>query len=197
MSDVLVFHHAQGLTSGVLAIAASLERAGHTVHVPDLFEGRTFDDLATGVAYAEQLGFDVIMERGRQVADKLPSDLVYVGFSLGVIPAQMLTQTRAGARGALFVHSCVPVGEFTSRWPAGVPVQIHAMDADPWFTDGGDLAAARALVAASDRAELFLYPGDRHLFADRSLPSYDEGATRLFEQRAIDFLAALAGPRKL
>lgn len=197
MADVLLFHHAQGRTPGVLSFAAALEQAGHTVHVPDLFEGRTFDDLAKGVEHAEQIGFDVILDRGRQAAEGLPTDLVYAGFSLGVLPAQMLTQTRAGARGALFVHSCVPVSEFGAPWPSGVPVQIHAMGADSWFTDGGDLQAARALVDSVDRADLFLYPGDRHLFADSSLPSYDEAAARLFVTRVREFLAGLTSePRR-
>jgi dienelactone hydrolase len=162
------------------------------VHVPDLFEGRTFDDLTSGVAYAEQTGFDVIIERGRLVAQSLRNDLVYGGFSLGVLPAQMLTQTRPGAKGAFFVDACVPVGEFATSWPTGVPVQIHAMDADPFFTDSGDLQAARALVDSVEQADLFLYPGHKHLFADRSLPSYDEVTARVFEQHVLDFLTTLA-----
>jgi dienelactone hydrolase len=191
VAEVLLFHHAQGRTPGVLSFAAALERAGHTVHVPDLFEGRTFDDLASGVAYAEQTGADVIIQRGRLAATALPHDLVYAGFSLGVLPAQMLTQTRPGARGALFVHACIPIAEFAAPWPTGVPVQIHAMASDRLFTDAGDLEAAHALVRAVEQATLFLYPGDEHLFADSSLPSYDEVNARLFEQRACDFLAAL------
>jgi hypothetical protein len=45
------------------------------------------------------------------------------------------------------------------------------MDADPIFVEEGDLEAARELVESVDSAELFLYPGDQHLFADRSLPA--------------------------
>jgi dienelactone hydrolase len=191
MTQVLLFHHAQGRTRGVLSFAAALERAGHTVHVPDLFEGRTFDDLASGIAYAERTGFNVIIERGKQAAERLPNDLVYAGFSLGVLPAQMLAQTRPGARGAVFVDACIPVSEFGAPWPRGVPVQIHAMESDTLFTDSGDLNAAQALVDSVEQADLFLYPGDRHLFADSSLPSYDEPNARLFERRVFDFLAAL------
>jgi dienelactone hydrolase len=191
MAEVLLFHHAQGRTSGVLAFASALEHAGHTVHVPDLFEGRVFADLASGIDHAQQTGFDVIIERGRRIAEGLPSDLVYGGFSLGVLPAQMLTQTRAGAKGAFFIDACIPVREFGAPWPPGVPVQIHAMAADKLFTDIGDLEAAQALVKSVEQGELFLYPGDRHLFADRSLPSYDESAARSLEQRVRGFLAAL------
>jgi dienelactone hydrolase len=189
MAEVLLFHHAQGQTSGFLAFGDELRRAGHTVHTPDLYDGRTFQSLDDGVAHAAEIGFGDLIERGVRAADELPSGLVYAGFSLGVLPAQKLAQTRAGARRALLFHSCVPTSEFGSSWPAGVPVQVHAMDADPFFVDEGDLDAARALVESAEHAELFLYPGDQHLFADSSLPSFDAKAAALLTERVLDFLA--------
>lgn len=188
MADVVLFHHAQGLTKGVDAFAAELRQAGHTVHVPDLYEGHTFETLADGLAYAEQAGFDTIMDRGVAAAEELGDAVVYAGFSLGVMPAQRLAQTRPGATGALFFHSCIPVEEFGEAWPAGLPVQVHGMDADPIFADEGDLDAARALVGSAERAELFLYPGQEHLFADSSLPAYDQAAATLLTRRVLDFL---------
>jgi dienelactone hydrolase len=189
MAEVLLFHHAQGQTAGFHAFADELRRAGHTVHTPDLFEGRTFGSIDEGIAYAENVGFGEIIERGESAAEKLPRELVYAGFSLGVVPAQKLAQTRSGARGALLFYSCVPTSEFGGPWPAGVPVQIHGMDADPIFVDEGDLDAARAIVESTENAELFLYPGDQHYFADSSLPSYEEGAAKLLTQRVLAFLA--------
>ncbi|MFG2396041.1 dienelactone hydrolase family protein [Streptomyces lydicus] len=191
MAEILLFHHAHGLTAGVRAFAGTLEAAGHTVHVPDLYEGRVFEDLQDGAAYAQEVGFDAITARGRAAAENLPAGLVHLGFSLGVLPAQALAQTRAGAKGALLLHSCVPVSEFGGAWPQGVPVQIHGMDADEFFVEDGDLDAARALVASTPDAELFLYPGDRHLFADSSLPSYDEKAAALLTERVLGFLAGV------
>ena len=188
MAEVVLFHHAQGLTSGVGEFAGTLRRAGHTVHVPDLYEGRVFSTLEDGIGYAQETGFDTIIERGRAAAGQLPSELVYAGFSLGVLPAQMLAQTRPGAQGALLFEACVPVSEFGGAWPPGVPVQVHGMDADEFFAGEGDLAAARALVQAAPDAELFLYPGNRHLFADSSLPSYDEQAAALLTERVLSFL---------
>jgi dienelactone hydrolase len=188
MAEVLLFHHAQGQTAGFHAFADELRRAGHTVHTPDLYDGRTFGTLDEGVAYAEKVGFDEITERGVRAADGLPSGLVYAGFSLGVLPAQKLAQTRAGARGALLFYSCVPTSEFGTSWPADVPVQIHGMDADPIFVGEGDIDAGRELVDSTERAELFLYPGDQHYFADTSLPSYDESAATLLTQRVLAFL---------
>lgn len=191
MTEVLLFHHAQGLTPGVQAFADLLRDEGHTVHTPDLYEGRIFATLDEGVAFAQAIGFGTVLERGRAAADGLPNELVYAGFSLGVMPAQLHAQTRPGALGALLFHSCVPVEEFGDRWPAGVPVQIHAMESDEFFTGEGDLEAARALVAATPGAELFRYPGSAHLFADLSLDSYDAEATALLTQRALALLDAV------
>ena len=189
MAEVLLFHHALGQTSGFLAFADELRRAGHTVHTPDLYDGRTFQTLNDGTAYAQEIGFGNVIERGVRLPDDLPDELVYAGFSLGVLPAQKLAQTRPGARGALLFYSCVPVSEFGSSWPADVPVQIHGMDADPIFMDEGDVDAAREIVASAPQAELFLYPGDQHYFADSSLPSYDPEAAALLGKRVLDFLA--------
>lgn len=188
MAEVVLFHHAQGLTPGVAAFAAELRQAGHTVHVPDLYEGHTFDTLQAGIGYASQTGFDTVMDRGVAAAEALGTEVVYAGFSLGVMPAQRLAQTRAGAKGALLIHSCLPVSEFGEFWPAEVPVQVHGMEHDSYFADEGDLDAAKELVAATERAELFVYPGDQHLFADSSLPSYDQAAAELLTRRVIDFL---------
>lgn len=190
MVDVLLFHHAQGLTPGVLAFAEELRGAGHTVHTPDLLDGRLFDSIAEGMAYVDELGFEEIVARGARAAADLPAELVYAGFSLGEMPAQMLAQTRPGARGALLFYSCIPIsGEWAfGPWPDGVPVQIHGMDADPVFVGEGDIDAAREIVATVPDAELFLYPGDQHYFADSSLPSYDADATALLTRRVLDFL---------
>ncbi|MFK4087592.1 dienelactone hydrolase family protein [Kribbella sp. NPDC020789] len=193
MTEVVLYHHAQGLTDGVRAFAAELRQAGHTVHLPDLYDGNTFGTLDEGIAYAKSVGFGNLLEAGVAYAQDLPENVVYAGFSMGVMPAQQLTQTRPGARGGLFYYSCLPVSEFSPAWPAGVPVQIHGMDEDPWFTEeDGDLASAQALVAANpDDAELFLYPGKTHLFADSSLPDYTEDAAKLLTTRTLTFLATL------
>ncbi|MDJ0323279.1 dienelactone hydrolase family protein [Cryobacterium sp. PH31-AA6] len=193
MTRIVLFHHAQGLTPGVLAFADRLRTAGHEVHTPDLFDGATFGTIEAGMTHLGELGFEEIMDRGARAAENLGGDLVFGGFSLGVVPAQMLAQTRPGALGAVLCYSCVPATEFGEAWPAGVPVQIHGMDADPYFVGEGDLDAARAIVDSAPLAELFLYPGDQHYFADSSLPSYDAAATELLVQRVSDFLARVRG----
>ncbi|MGH9289938.1 MAG: dienelactone hydrolase family protein [Acidimicrobiales bacterium] len=185
MAQVLLFHHAQGLTAGCLSFADELRAAGHVVHAPDLYDGNTFTELADGMGYAKQVGLDTIDERGRRTADGLPNDIVYAGFSLGAMPAQMLAQTRPGAKGALLLHASVPPSEFGGPWPEGVPLQIHTMEDD----ELGDVDVARELAETIETAHLFLYPGDRHLFTDSSLPDYDEGAATLVKQRVLAFLA--------
>ncbi|MFE6969459.1 dienelactone hydrolase family protein [Isoptericola sp. NPDC057653] len=189
MAEIVLFHHSQGLTAGVRAFADALAAEGHTVHVPDLFEGRTFDDVETGVAHAQEIGFDTVLDRGTAAVDGLPAALVYAGFSMGVMPAQRLAQTRPGAVGALFLDACLPVAEF-GTWPDGLPAQVHGGSDDEWFAE--DLEAARELAASVAEAELFLYPGTAHLFADSSLRSHDPQAASLVLQRVQGFLAALA-----
>lgn len=187
MAEVILFHHAQGQTAGFKGFANRLREAKHTVHTPDLYEGHTFSSLEEGVAYAKKVGFDTIAKRGWQAAEGLSKELVYAGFSLGVMPAQSLAQTRQGARGALLFSAAFPPEEFGGPWPKWVPLQIHMMEQDKWVLEG-DLEAARKLSSSVEGAELFLYPGDRHLFADNSLPDYDERAAELLLTRVLGFL---------
>ena len=186
MTEILLFHHAQGQTQGFLTFAEELRAAGHVVHAPDLYDGKTFTDLDDGVGYAQEVGFGTLRERGEEAAAGLPAELVYAGFSLGAMPAQKLAQTRPNAKGALLFSAAFPASEFGDSWPRGVPLQIHMMEADEWAME--DLPAARELVESIDGAELFLYPGHRHLFADNSLPDYDESAAALLKQRVLAFL---------
>lgn len=188
MTQVLLFHHVLGLTPGVHGIADALREAGHTVHTPDFFDGRTFGSLDDGFAALKAKGPDAQDVWADKVAGALPADIVYAGVSLGVMPAQRLAQTRTGARGAVFLESCAPVSAFGEGWPAGVPVQVHGMDADPFFAGEGDVDNARELVAQANDGELFVYPGDAHLFTDSSQASSDPAATATVLSRVLTFL---------
>jgi len=195
MAEVVLFHHVQGLTEGVRAFAEQLRAGGHTVHTPDLFDGERPATIEDGVALTRRIGGAAIDGRANTAVAELSPAVVYAGFSFGAATAQRLTQARAGALGALLYESCIPItGEWAfGPWPDGVPVQIHGMDHDPYFALEGDLEAARGLVAAlgPELAELFLYAGDRHLFADSSLPSYDADAASQVVQRSREFLDRL------
>jgi len=195
MAEVVLFHHVQGLTDGVRAFADQLRSGGHTVHTPDLFDGQRPASIDDGVAHVRSVGGEVLDQRADRAVADLPEALVYAGFSFGAGTAQRLAQTRPGARGALLYESCIPItGEWAfGPWPDRVPVQIHGMDKDPFFALEGDLDAARELVATvgPELAELFVYPGDRHLFTDTSLPSYDADPAALVAQRSREFLDRL------
>jgi dienelactone hydrolase len=196
MAEVVLFHHVQGLTDGVRAFAEELRAGGHTVHAPDLFEGQRPSTVEEGVAYVQSTGDEVLDDRADRAIAGLRQDLVYAGFSWGGAQAQRFAQTRPGARGALLYESCIPItGDWAfGPWPDGVAVQIHGMDKDPFFALEGDIEAARELVAAvgPDLAELFVYAGDRHLFTDSSLPSYDAEAAAVVVRRSRDFLDRLS-----
>lgn len=191
MVEVLLFHHAQGLTPGCCSFADRLRAAGHVVHTPDLYEGRTFIELNAGIAFAERVGFDTVIERARLAAESLPEEIVYAGLSLGVLPAQKLAQTRPDARGALFVSAAVPPSEVGDHWPPEVPLQIHMMDGDRLVVEEGDLDVARGLAQTIENAQLFVYPGDGHLFIDDSLPDYRQEAAELVTKRVLSLLDSI------
>jgi dienelactone hydrolase len=185
MAEIVLFHSALGLRPGVHALAEHVRAAGHRVHLPDLFDGEVFEDLATGVAKRDALGIPEIARRAATAVEDLSAELVYAGLSLGTGPAQMLAQTRPGARAALLLHGVLPAAAFGAPWPARVPLAIHTMDRDPWV----DLDAARALASEAAHGELHLYPGEGHLFADPGLPEFDDDAASLLLRRTLAFLA--------
>lgn len=143
MAEIVLFPHVLGVTEGVRAFARTLEEAGHTVHVSDAFDGVTFTDLDAGIAYAREIGDELIGRRADETVAGLPAGLVYLGMSLGVVSAQRLAQQRPGARGAVLLYSCLPAVAF-GGWPSGLRAQVHGMDDDPYFAHEGDLDAARA-----------------------------------------------------
>jgi dienelactone hydrolase len=183
VAEVLLFHHVQGLTPGVQAFAEDLRAAGNEVHVPDLFDGQTFSTLDEAMTWADGVGLEALAERGVELAQELAPALVYAGLSFGVMPAQRLAQQRAGARGALLYHSGIPLGWFGDRWPDDVPLQMHVKEDD----DAGDVDDMREL-AEVEGAELYVYPGDAHLFLDRSLDVFDPEAYALVLERTLAFL---------
>ena len=189
MAEVVLFHHIQGLTDGVRALAGDLQVSGHTVHTPDLFEGRTFRSIQDGLAHVSEVGHEIIVQRGLDAAAAVPhsAGLVYGGLSFGAGIAQRLAQTTADARGALLLESCLPEAEF-GTWPSGLPAQIHGMVGDEFFAE--DLPAARALTE-HEHVELYEYAGDGHLFSDPSVETYAPQAYAQMLGRLLAFLASV------
>jgi dienelactone hydrolase len=189
MAEVLLFHHVQGLTDGVRAFADDLRAGGHTVHAPDIFDGQTFDSIEDGFAYTKSLDEGTIDERVAAAVEGLPHELVYVGISYGVPPALQLTVTRPGARALVMLESAMPIeGEWAvGPFPDGVPLQIHGGEGDEYFSEDRPFAD-QAVELLGERAELFIYPAQQHLFTDRSLPSYDADSAALATQRILGLL---------
>ena len=184
MTEVILFHHVQGLTDDVRAFADELRGAGHVVHVPDLLEGRTFATIADGIAHVQEIGFDTIMQRGRDAVAGLPEELVYVGISLGVVPAQLLVQTRPGARAAVFLHSAIPPSEFGGRGrPACRPRSMSERDPEV-LPPNGDLEAARALAETEE-------PGGAVPLSRRAAPfrGLRRRSAALLRERVLAFVA--------
>lgn len=187
MAEILLFHHALGLTDGVQEFAGALRDVGHTVHTPDLFEGHRFDVVEDGVAFAAETGRETLVARASAAAESLPPDLVYAGMSMGCAYATELLLTRPGARGGLYLYGAVDPGWWETEWPAGVPAQAHQTEDDPWR----ETEAEEGFVARVPGAELFVYEGDTHLFADPSTADFDATAAALAMERIQAFLGAL------
>src|SRR3954471_4198827 len=96
MADVLLFHHIQGLTPGVVALADRLRAAGHTVHTPDLYGGGAVAPPPGGAAFSRGDGAGDLAALADAAAAELSGALVYAGISSGVMQAQRLAQTSPG-----------------------------------------------------------------------------------------------------
>lgn len=185
MANVLLFHHALGVTEGVRGFADAIRGAGHHVVVPDLFDGKTFDTIDAGVAHVDPR-FDDIVARAVECAVGLGDGLVVAGFSLGSVPAQKLAQTRPGVAAAILYDGANPVSAFGEKWPAAVGIQIHVAEDDDWV----DVDIAQELAATAG-GELFSYPVSTHLVADSTVPGYSPRIAAQILERTLVFLDAL------
>lgn len=194
MAEVVLLHSVLGLRPGVIAAADRLRAAGHTVHAPDLYDGEVFDDLDDGQRKEDALGYQEIARRARESVAGLPEGLVFAGFSLGAVHAELLAASRPGALGAVLMHGAVPVeelGEFfgVERWPAGVPVQMHYAAGDPWVEAEEEVAPfGEAVRGAGAAFEEHSYPGSGHLFSDPDLPEYDRASSEAMWKWVLAFL---------
>ena len=183
MADVVLFHHAQGLTAGCRAFAEELRAAGYVVHTPDLYDGHTFETLTDGMAYAEQVGFGSIIERGEAaVAFARPRPRLRRVLARRAAGAETGPDPPRGARRG--VHARLHTAGGVRALAGG------ARGADS--RDGGRRAGRRRCRARAGRdgrrRRAVPVPGRRHLFTDSSLPAYDAEATALVLERVRGFL---------
>lgn len=192
MAEIVLFHSALGLRPGVTAAADRLREVGHTVYVPDYYDGEVFDDLDDGLRKRDELGYAEIARRAKEAVADLPAGLVFAGFSLGTLPAELLAAARPGVRGALLMHGALPVEELggfgVERWPAGAPVQVHYAAEDPWVEAEEVAALGGAVKGAGAAFAEHTYPGSGHLFTDPDLPEYDRASSEAMWRRALAFL---------
>lgn len=189
MAEILLFHHALGLTTGVGAFGNALAAGGHDVITPDLFAGATFETVEAGVAHAEMIGFEQIAALGADAAEACGEHIAVIGFSLGVLPAQKLAQQRPGVDAAVLCHSALPLGFFADTWPAEVALQIHAGERDPFVVEDRD--AIDQLLGAAATSDMHWYDTEAHLFADVTSPDFDPALAGQTVTRTLEFLARL------
>ena len=194
MAEVVLFHSVLGLRPGVITAAERLLAAGHTVHTPDLYDGEVFDDFDDGSRKEDALGYQEIARRAREAVAGLPAGLVFAGFSLGAVHAEVLAASRPDALGAVLMHGAVPVEGLSEyfgvdRWPEGVPVQVHYAASDPWVEAEEEVTPlGDAVRGAGAEFEDHAYPGSGHLFTDPDLPEYDPASSEEMWERVLAFL---------
>lgn len=182
-----MFHHAHGLTEGLCSLADRLRADGHTVHTPDTFGGRTFASVDDGIAHAERMGHDAVLEVAVRSARLHPTADVLMGFSMGAGPAQHLAQHMRRARGCVLVGGASTTEMHGSSWRPKVALQVHVADPDDWCTAEEVGALEREVPAA----EVYRYANRRHMFVDPSTRDYDADAADSFEDRLNDWLGRL------
>lgn len=199
MAEVLLLHSVLGIRPGIVEAADRLRAAGHVVHVPDLFEGEApLDSYEEAAARMARIGVPVVVGRARAAAEPFGPNLVYAGFSLGAALATGLAARRPGARGALLLSGAPnPAAVGATAWPAGVPAQIHMALGDDGRNQAWIDELAAFVRASGSTCDVFDYPADGHLFADRGLPAeYDAASAELMWGRVLEFLARLDAAEK-
>ena len=190
MTTTVIFHSVLGIRRGELDAADRLRAAGHVVLVPDLYDGRVFDEYEPAMAFSRSLDPDLLYDRALVAVAELADGFVVAGFSQGSGIATFVA-TRRAVSGVLQFSGLNPVEWFgeDARWPAGVDSQSHQMENDP-FRDPVEEQAARDVAAAGGHLEVFFYPGSGHLFTDPTLSGeYDPAATELMWSRVLQFVA--------
>ncbi|GHB36822.1 dienelactone hydrolase [Streptomyces cirratus] len=188
--NIMLFHSTYGLRPAVHAAADRLRAAGHTVQVPDLFEGRTFGTVEEGMAHQDEIGRDELLKRAVLAAAPYSDQgLVYAGFSFGASMAQHLALHDEKARGLLLLHGTSDLEDSASA--DGLPVQLHVADPDPFEPHDWLTAWYLRMRRAGADVEVHSYQGAGHLFTDPELDDYDAQAAEQTWKVALAFLDSL------
>lgn len=189
MAQIALFHSVLGIRHGVTDAASRLRADGHDVEVIDYYGGRQpFDDYDEASAFVDEVGFPELMRRVLAACENLEDGFIAMGFSNGGGMAEYVALHRPVA-GVVMASGALPIAMLgATRWPEGVPAQIHYTTDDP-FRDQASIDAVASAVRESAPLDLYVdYPGSGHLFTDESLASeYDEAATARFWERVLSF----------
>ncbi len=189
MAHVVLFHSALGLRPGVQHFARELQKAGHSVTTPDLYDGETFEDYKAGNGKWFAIGIPAILQRAQASAQELKDDIVFAGFSNGAAVAEFLAATHPQAKGALLMHGAMPPQMLQiAAWPATAPVQLHYGNKDPFRNPENDTGLQKAVEASGATFTEFLYDTNGHLFTDPDLSEYNETLAKQLMERVLDFV---------
>ncbi|MGY1821498.1 dienelactone hydrolase family protein [Geodermatophilus sp. SYSU D00079] len=194
MASIALFHSVLGVRPGITDAADRLRAAGHDVLVVDQYGGRVFDDYAEAGAHVEEIGFPALMQAAVDAVRELPDGFVAAGFSNGAGMAEYVATQRRCAGVLLFSGALPPAVLGVEQWPAGVPVQVHSGERDPFRAQEWLDAFVADVRSAGGDVELVEHPVGGHLFTDPSLPAeYDAAATEVLWARALAFCARVSG----
>lgn len=184
----MLFHSVYGLRPAVHEAAARLRAAGHEVHTPDLFEGRTADTVEEAMELKDEIGRDELLMRAVTVTAPLSErGLVYAGFSLGGSIAQNLALADTRARALLLMHGTSDIAEDAAV--DELPVQLHVAEPDPFEPHDWLNAWYLRMQRAGADVEIFRYAGAGHLFTDEGLDDFDGEAAEQMWRTALGFLS--------
>lgn len=188
MTHIVLFHSILGCRAAEREMAAAFEKAGHTTHLPDLFENKTANNYDDGFALFRTFEREQLIERARDALNSVPENAVLSGISFGAGIVSSLWAERPKMQGALLFAGAA---EWANDLRADLPVQAHIAKPDP-FDDEAYFDEWQSACKTSD-FNLYRYDNVGHFFLDRTLSDFDEDATKLCLERSIAFLNRLGG----
>lgn len=187
MAQLLLLHHALGVTSALRRLADRFEDAGHDVVVPDLFESRVFASVEEGMEHVESVGIETLAGLGEDAASDMQPGFVVCGISLGAIAAMRAGVSNDAVAAVVVASACIPEEYIGGPWPRTLPLRVVASREDAMFRDEGDLEAATEYTHSAQQAKLKLMPGREHLFVEADDPE-STAATEWLVETVMRFL---------
>ena len=180
---VLVLHEFFGMTPFFTGLADRLRDDRFTALVPDVYEGAVAGSVEEAKTLARSLDDErtvgTLMEAVEHMRMNWHPRVGVVGFSLGASLAAALAQeTQLDAVVLYYGFSEID----PSRWDA--PLLVHAAENDEWDS----LEDLRAALSPVEDAEIHVYPGTGHWFANEDVTdAYSPDAAETAYDRTLEF----------